>query len=111
MNKIGTIVEHNGERFFLPTRADIEALQVGDLAPSSMSTDDPDGFEIVTEITHKGVDIHGKAFACYYTRFGEGATISTSMKEDELYRTLRYCIKRKSYELDQIEKALLAKRA
>lgn len=64
----------------VPTREDIWNLQVGDMAPSCF----PEPRRVVRIYARKD-DIHGKAFVCYYTEFGDGASISESAKEDEMH--------------------------
>ncbi|MEN6533253.1 MAG: hypothetical protein ABFD89_06290 [Bryobacteraceae bacterium] len=61
-----------------PTRADVESLSVGDLAPDVFGRMAP-----VSEVFARGDDINGRAYACYYTRFGERGGISGSIKEGE----------------------------
>lgn len=67
-----------------PTRADILALRVGDLAPNCFGK-----LARVTEIHAQQDDIKGKAFVCYYIEFGDnGSTMSGSLKEDETLATV-----------------------
>lgn len=91
--------------FNLPTRKDIEAIKVGDLALDCWGH-----MRRVTQITARREDIHGKLFCCYYTDMGNNSSCSMSQKEDELTRTVGVCCKFKSRELDNIEKALLESR-
>lgn len=90
------------DTFFFPTTEEINALQVGDLAPASLGGDEK-GLGRVTKITARKEDINGNLFVCYYTEFGENAEISHSMKAGELVRTLRTSNKYTSHELDVIE--------
>jgi len=60
------------------TRQQIESLQIGDLLPNCFGEMKP-----ITEIYHKGEDINGKLFACFYQEFGKDATMSNSAKEGE----------------------------
>ena len=66
-----------------PTLDDIESLQVDDLIPDCFGTLSP-----ITSITYRGVDVHGKAYVGYYTKFGDNASISGSLKEGENLATV-----------------------
>lgn len=67
-----------------PTRDDVERLAVGDLALDCFGK-----WSTVTEVFARGVDDRGRAFVCYYTRFGENnGAISGSMKEGEVVSTV-----------------------
>jgi hypothetical protein len=91
-------------QIFVPTRAEIEALKEGDPAPDCFGNWRP-----VTKIYARGDDVKGKAYVCYYTEFGPGASISNSLKEAELHRTVALTGKCTSRELDAIEKSLCAR--
>ena len=52
---------------------------------------------------------NGKLFAFYYTQFGDNATCSMNMKEDELVRHVGTSAKFTSHQLDDIETDMLAK--
>jgi hypothetical protein len=73
----------------LPSKADVESVAVGKLAPNCFGSE-----SIVTRISYIGNDIHGKRFVCYVTAMserdtpGNGCGCSTSMKEGELIRTV-----------------------
>jgi hypothetical protein len=67
----------------IPTRKEIEDLKPGDLALDCFGK-----YNEVVEIYAKREDINGRLFACFYTKFGENATISGSYKEDRLIRTI-----------------------
>jgi hypothetical protein len=88
------------ENYMMPTREDVQNLKVGDIAPYVF------GMDIVTSIYALDVDISGRAFVCYYVRQGDNGTISASMKEGELVRTMRLCNAHTSAELDSIESAM-----
>ena len=66
-----------------PTLDDIERLQVGDFVPDCFGKLSP-----ITSITYRGTDIHGKAYVGYYTKFGDNASISGSLKESECLATV-----------------------
>jgi hypothetical protein len=66
-----------------PTLDDIESLQVGDLVPDCFGTLSP-----ITSIAYRGVDVHGKAYVGYYTKFSDNASISGSLKESEYLATV-----------------------
>ena len=91
-NKANTLVT-----LVKPTKYDILNLSVGQMAPFSL------GWSNVTEITYRGQDINGKWFVCYYVQFGQGATMSHSLKEGEVDRTLDACKYFKSAELDRYD--------
>lgn len=55
---------------------DVDDLQVGDRLPNCFGESEP-----VTSIHHKGQDINGKWFACFYQRFSTNATMSNLIKE------------------------------
>jgi hypothetical protein len=85
---------------FIPERSDIENLQVGDLAPNCFG-----GTGRVDRIFARMEDNNGKLFVCYYVEWGKkGSTISESMKEGELIRSLHACSLFTSAELDEIER-------
>jgi hypothetical protein len=88
---------------FIPTRSEIEALKEGDLAPDCFGN-----WRQVTKIYARGDDVNGKAYVCFYTEFGPGASISNSLKEGEINRTVALTGKYTSYELDILEKRLCA---
>ena len=90
--------------FYIPTRQDIENLQVGDSAITPFGN-----YKEVVEITCKKEDVNGKLFVCYYTRFGGHSRISNSMKEKELVRTAETSKNFTSAELDDIEQDMIAK--
>lgn len=83
---------------YIPTRAEIDALKEGDLAPDCFGH-----WKRVTRIFAKGNDVNGKAYVCYYTEFGQGASISNSLKEGELNRTVALTGKYTSHEIDIME--------
>jgi hypothetical protein len=92
-------------KFFIPTKQDILAIEVGGIAPDFTGK-----LKKVTEITAKKRDINGKWFCCYYTEFGKMGSISHSLKEDKLDLTLPLCNEYTSHELDDIEKEMLSAR-
>ena len=88
---------------FIPTRSEIEALKEGDLAPDCFGN-----WRRVTKVYSRGDDVNGKAYVCFYTEFGPEATISNSLKEGEINRTVALTGKFTSHELDILEKSLCA---
>ena len=88
---------------FIPTRAEIEVLKEGDLAPDCFGN-----WRRVTKVYSRGDDVNGKAYVCFYTEFGPGASISNSLKEGEINRTVALTGKYTSHELDILEKSLCA---
>jgi hypothetical protein len=87
----------------IPTRGQVEALQVGDLALDCFGKFNP-----VTDIYGRGTDIKGKRYVCFYTRLDDHASISGSYKEGELVRTVPLCSKHTSAQLDQLEQRSLS---
>lgn len=103
-------IKHKDHLFLLPTLADVHNLQVGDLAPASLGADE-NGLARVVRIRYRGIDIEGKAYVGYCTAHGnDGASVSNSIKEDRLDRSLFTSRHFNSAELDQIERELLAER-
>lgn len=88
---------------YIPTRSDIEALKEGDLALDCFG-----GWRRITRIYARGDDANGKAYVCYYTEFGSGASISNSLKEGKINRTVALTAKYTSHQLDDMEKRLSA---
>ena len=75
--------EVDGWPVTVPTRAEVEGLRPGDIAPTVC------GELPVIEVTCQKNDIHGKAFVCYICRFGPTSSITGSMKEGEPEADLR----------------------
>lgn len=82
----------------MPSEADVRELKIGDLAPDCFGR-----LSKVTEIFARDVDIHGDRFVCYYTEFGANGSMSHSMKEGELVRTVPLTAALNSAECDQLE--------
>lgn len=93
-------VKDNRE-YFIPTQEFVESLAVGDEAPCSFSQ-----WRKVHSITHRGVDVKGVLFVCYYVEFEPGSTLSHSMKVGRLERNIGITGRHTSAELDQIEAVL-----
>lgn len=89
---------------FIPTRNDIESMQVGDKAMDCFGKSNE-----VVKVEHKGTDINGKLFVCYATWFSHATSISMSMKEDELVRHVGTSAKFTSHQLDLIEAEMLSR--
>ena len=90
---------------YIPTLHDIESLQTGDMAMDCFGKK-----ATVTQITHRGITLSGKAFILYFTATATGnGQISMSMKEDELVRHVGTSKYFNSWQLDDIEKDMLAK--
>lgn len=83
---------------YIPTRTEIEALKEGDLAPDCFGH-----LRRITRIYARGNDIKGKAYVCYYTELGPNASISNSLKEGEINRTVALTGKYTSHEIDILE--------
>ena len=88
---------------YIPTRSEIEALKEGDRAPDCFGN-----WRRVVKIYARGDDVNGKRYVCYYTEFGPTSSISNSLKEGEINRTVALTGKFTSHELDTLEKSLCA---
>ena len=64
---------------FKPSENDVLSLCVGDMAPDCFGK-----LRKVTRVYATSRDVNGKAFACYYTEFGDNGEISNSIKQDEI---------------------------
>ena len=84
---------------YIPTRAEIEDLRENDLAPDCFGN-----WKRVTRVFARGMDVNGRAYVCFYTEFGPTSSISNSLKEGELHRTVALTGKYTSHELDVLEK-------
>jgi hypothetical protein len=91
--------------FYMPTRAEVASLKAGDLIINPFGKP-----ARVTRIHARGEDIHGKLYACYYVEWGEGSTISDSIKEGELLRTVAVSRDYTSAQLDAIERTMRKER-
>jgi hypothetical protein len=89
---------------YIPTRSDIEAMQVGDKAMNCFGRP-----ARVVEVSFRGTDIKGKAYVGVKLNFGPNSTITQSFKEDELVRHVGTSAKFTSHQLDDIEAEMLAK--
>lgn len=83
---------------YIPTRSEIEALKEGELAPDCFGN-----WRQVTRIYARGNDVNCKAYVCYYTEFGPGSSISSSLREGAINRTVALTTKYSNYELDGLE--------
>lgn len=59
-------------------KSEIENLKVGDYLPNVFNKS-----KKITNIFHKGFDINGKFYCCFYQEFSENSTMSNSVKENE----------------------------
>ncbi len=88
----------------LPSRAEVLNLRPGDLALDCFGR-----WAKVVSISARGFDTRRRAYVCFYLQFGSrGSTISASMKESELVRTVALTRLYDSAELDAIERQLRA---
>jgi len=85
-------------KIYIPPRAEIETLKVGGLAPDCFGN-----WRRVTKIYSRGDDVKGKAYVCYYTEFGPTSSISNSLKECEMNRTVALSARYSGRELDDLE--------
>ena len=91
---------------YIPTKAEIESLAIGDIALDSFGK-----MAEVVEISYRGTDVHGKVYVGFYTRLSESAKVSHSYKEGRLVRTVATSREYTSRELDAIEAEMLAEAA
>lgn len=90
---------------YIPTRSDIEALEVGDTSLDCFGKQAK-----VTQITVRSEDINGKLFVYYYTALPtSNGQISMSQKEDKLVRHVGTSAKYTSHQLDEIEREMLSR--
>lgn len=84
---------------YRPTRADVEAVTVGELAPDCFGY-----MAEVKEIFARQEDCNGKLFVCYYTKHGgNGGSVSNSIKEGQVCRDVGTTRAFKSGELDKYD--------
>jgi hypothetical protein len=88
---------------YFPTRDDVTSLKVGDMAPNCFGR-----MAQVSEITCQRDDVNGKAFVCFYAIYGSNGTMSGSLKEDEILRTVNLSNHFRSAEIDAAEKLALS---
>ena len=75
------MINDNGIDKAYPTRQDIEDLKVGDFAPDCFGK-----MREIVSIHARGIDINGKAFVCFYVKWGaHNGRMSGSLKEDEIH--------------------------
>lgn len=88
----------------VPTREEIESLQAG------MGATDCFGHQrVITRVFARGNNIHGKAYVCYYTQFGDTSEMSMSLREGEIVRTLDLTRKFSSHQIDMLQRQVDAK--
>jgi hypothetical protein len=91
--------------FFIPTKQFVLNVKVGSQAPNCFGE-----MAEVTEVTARKQDTNGKWFVCFSTKFGNAGSISESLKEDELHITTKLSAMFDSWQLNDIERELLANR-
>jgi hypothetical protein len=89
---------------YMPTREDIEALKVGDVAPYAF------GQGKVASISCRREDMYGRLYVLYYVHRSPTSQMSASMKEGEIVRSLAATREHTSAELRDIERAVRAER-
>lgn len=89
----------------VPTRSFIAGLKVGDLAPDFSGR-----MAEVVRIAARKEDISGKLFVLYETRLGPTSTVTNSLKEDKIQRSLALTSRLNSAELDALEREIVAAR-
>ena len=90
-----------GRLAFKPSRNWILSLNVGSLAPDCFNR-----LREVKEISFRGEDSQGKAFAGVFLAWGDNSTMSNSYKEGEVVRGLGLSQILSSAECDQLEARL-----
>lgn len=93
------IIDTGVVKLMVPTGEDIESIEVGKKAPDCFGN-----MSDVKRIFYRTVNRNGKKCVGYYTDFGPYASISMSLTEGELVRTVAACNIYKSAELDRFEK-------
>ena len=91
---------------FIPTREFIQNIKVGEVAP-----DFAGDLQEVVRIICRREDIEGKLFILYETVLGPTSTVSCSLKEGRLHRTVMLTTKYTSVQLDRMERELRMERA
>ena len=86
---------------FAPTRAEVQGLEVGDLALACWGT-----WQTVTRIYAAGFTPDGLAYALFYTRTDTGSEISCDYTEGRICRTVPLCNRHTSADLDRMERLL-----
>lgn len=81
----------------------IANLQEGDMAPDFAGR-----MRRVSHISYKNEDVNGRLFVGYATEFGDRSTVSNSVKEGEVLRTVPLTNLFKSYEVQQLDRFLNA---
>lgn len=89
------------DRIYIPTRIQIESIEVGTLVPDCFGNLNP-----ITKLSARGNTSEGRAFICFYTRFGDYAQISGSLIEGKILRTVPLTCQYTSQQLDMIEERL-----
>lgn len=87
--------------FWMPTRPEIEAIQVGALAPNCFGY-----LARVSEVFGRGTDINGNRYVCYKTELGAGSTITASLTEGQVVRHIGLSAAFTATEIWLAEKAL-----
>ena len=93
----------HSEIVFKPSRDYVQNLQVGDHTLNCFGK-----LAEVVSIHGRGNDLNGKAYVCFYTKMSETSSVSGSLKEGELVRTVGLCHKYTSRDLDTLEKDTVA---
>ena len=89
---------------YFPTREDVQGLKLGDLAPNAFGK-----LARVTSISLQCDDLNGKAFACYAVQWGEHWTMTNSIKQDEIFRTVSLSLHFRSAEIDVAERLAVSR--
>jgi hypothetical protein len=84
---------------FMPDRAYIERLAVGDLARNCFGS-----LDRIVEITFRGEDSDGHMYVGYYTRFGRDGRVSHSIKQDRIDRTIALTNRYSAADIDALER-------
>lgn len=101
MTRRNVVIDGIAATVVIPTREDVQNLQVGDVVPDCFGRD-----RKVTRIHAQRDDINGRAFVCLYTEMDNGS-ISGSFKEGEMHRDVALCARFTSAQLDAAERGAL----
>lgn len=84
----------------IPTKEDIDNIAVGTFAPDCFGS-----FREVVKVAYDGINVNGKKFISYYTKLSDTGSVSNSLTEGKILRSLAATRYFTSAELDQIEKS------
>ena len=84
---------------YFPTESNVRDLKVGDMAPDCFG-----GESLVTRINALGRDPQGRWFVHYHTALGLNGSVSNSLHQDTVCRTVRTSNAFTSAQIDEAER-------